>query len=203
VAARAAREGKTPEELAYDLLLEGDGRAMTLVAFGNYPNDNLDHVFEFFDDPFAVMGLGDGGAHYGLVCDSSYPTFVLSHWARDRAGRRLSLGQAVKTMTSVPAAVAGLGDRGVIAPGCKADLNVIDHAALTLHAPRIVDDLPGGGRRLDQSASGYRWTIVNGEIIAKDDAPTGALPGRLVRGRRARAESPAAAPTASPASAEH
>jgi N-acyl-D-aspartate/D-glutamate deacylase len=200
VAERAAREGKTPEELAYDLLLEDDGRAMALVAFGNYPNDNLDHVFEFFEDPYAVMGLGDGGAHYGLVCDSSYPTFVLSHWARDRAGRRLSLGQAVKTMTSVPAAVAGLKDRGVIAPGCKADLNIIDHAHLTLHAPRIVDDLPGGGRRLDQRASGYRWTIVNGEVIAKDDAPTGALPGRLVRGRRAQAESPAAA-TPSPASA--
>jgi N-acyl-D-aspartate/D-glutamate deacylase len=188
IADRAAREGRSPEALAYDLLLQNDGRGMLMVAFGNYPDDNLDHVLEFFDDPHAVMGLGDGGAHYGLICDSSYPTFVLSHWARDRKGRRVSLGQAVQAMSAKPARVVGLHDRGVVAPGYKADLNVIDLDRLTLHAPRIVDDLPGGGRRLDQSADGYRWTIVAGRVIARDDKPTGALPGRLVRGVQAPAK---------------
>jgi N-acyl-D-aspartate/D-glutamate deacylase len=182
IADRAAREGRSPEALAYDLLLQNEGRGMLMVAFGNYPDDNLDHVLEFFDDPYAVMGLGDGGAHYGLICDSSYPTFVLSHWARDRKGRRLSLGRAVEAMSAKPARVVGLNDRGVVAPGYKADLNVIDLERLTLHAPRIVDDLPGGGRRLDQTADGYRWTLVAGRVIARDDRPTGALPGRLVRG---------------------
>jgi N-acyl-D-amino-acid deacylase len=181
----AQREGKTPQEIAYDALLQDDGHAMLLVAISNYAEMSLDHLFAFFDNPHAVMGLGDGGAHYGLICDSSYPTFVLTHWTRDRQGRRLTVGQAVKAMTSTPAEVVGLRDRGVIAPGYKADLNVIDHANLALHAPRIVDDLPAGGRRLDQAATGYRWTIVSGEVIAKDDAPTGALPGRLVRGAQA------------------
>ncbi len=183
LAARAAREGRRPEDLAYDLLLKDDGRAKLLVAIANYV-DGLDHMFEFFEDPFTVMGQGDGGAHYGLICDSSYPTFVLTHWARDRKGARLGLADAVKALSSTPAQVIGLADRGVLAPGFKADLNVIDHERLALHAPTIVDDLPGGGRRLDQRASGYRFTVVSGEIIARDDRPTGALPGRLVRGRR-------------------
>lgn len=95
------------------------------------------------------MGLGDGGAHYGLVCDGSYPTFVLTHWTRDRTGRRTSIEQAVRAMTMHPAGIVGMHDRGVIAPGYKADANVIDHAGLTLHAPEVADDLPGGGRRLD------------------------------------------------------
>ena len=185
IAARAEREGRPAAEVAYDLLLENDGRGMLFVAFGNYPGDTLDHLFAFFDDPNSVMGLGDGGAHYGLICDSSYPTFVLAHWTRDRKGRQLSLAQAVRAMTSHPAGIIGLKDRGVIAPGYKADINVIDHARLTLHAPRIVDDLPGGGRRLDQSATGYRWMLVSGKVIARDDQPTGVLPGRLVRGAQA------------------
>jgi N-acyl-D-amino-acid deacylase len=187
IVAQARRLGLTPEEVAYDLLLENDGKAMLIVTIANYADENLDFMFRFFDNPSAVMGLGDGGAHYGLICDSSYPTFVLTHWTRDRAGRQISLGQAVKAMSSQPAAVVGLRDRGVIAPGYKADLNVIDHAALQLHAPRITDDLPAGGRRLDQTASGYRWTIVAGQVVSRNDQPTGALPGRLVRG----AQSPA------------
>ncbi len=184
IADRALREGRTPEEVAYDLLLENDGKGMLYVAFGNWPNDSLEHMFEFFDDPDSVMGLGDGGAHYGLICDSSYPSFVLTHWARDRKGRKLAIGDAVRRMTSQPAALAGLHDRGLIAPGYKADINVIDHARLTLHGAEIVDDLPGGGRRLDQRASGYRYMLVSGEIITRDDKPTGTLPGRLVRGRQ-------------------
>ena len=186
IADRALREGRPAAEVAYDLLLENGGLGMLLVAFGNWPHDSLDHMFELFDDPHAVIGLGDGGAHYGLICDSSYPTFVLTHWTRDRQGRKLSIGEAVRAMTSRPAAILGLGDRGLIAPGYKADINVIDHATLTLHGPEIVDDLPGGGRRLDQRASGYRYTLVSGRIIARNDQPTGILPGRLMRGSQAR-----------------
>ncbi len=190
IAEQAERHGRAPEDVAYDLLLENNGKGMLYVAFGNWPNDSLEHMFEFFDDPHAVMGLGDGGAHYGLICDSSYPTFVLSHWARDRKGRKLSIEEAVRAMTSHPTNIAGLNDRGVIAPGYKADINVIDHAKLNLLPPEIVDDLPGGGRRLDQRANGYRYMLVSGEIITRNDQPTGALPGRLVRGRQ---EEPACA----------
>jgi N-acyl-D-aspartate/D-glutamate deacylase len=179
---RAEAMGVSPESLAYDLLLQDGGRNYLLVAFGNYPEDTLDHLFRFYDNPDAVMGLGDGGAHYGLIVDSTYPTFVLQHWARDRKGRKLSLAQAVKAMTSQPASVIGFDDRGVIAPGKKADLNVIDHAAIRMDVPRVVSDLPGGGRRLDQKAHGYRYTIVSGEVIVKDDAFTGNLPGRVVKG---------------------
>jgi len=184
VAAIAEREGRSPEEVAYDFLLENDGSALLLVAIANYAQGSLTYQLELMRDPHCVIGLGDGGAHYGLICDSSYPTYVLTHWARDREGDRLTLEQAVKAMTTTPANVMGLRDRGVLAPGYKADINVLDHAKLELHAPRIVDDLPANGRRLDQTASGYRYTIVSGEVILEDDKPTGAFPGRLVRGRQ-------------------
>lgn len=179
---RAEAMGVSPESLAYDLLLQDGGRNYLLVAFANYPEDTLDHLWRFYEDPNAVMGLGDGGAHYGLIVDSTYPTFVLQHWARDRKGRRLSLAQAVKAMTGQPASVMGWQDRGTIAPGKKADINVIDHQAIRMDAPCVVADLPGGGRRLDQQAHGYRYTIVSGEVIVKDDVPTGNLPGRVVKG---------------------
>lgn len=190
VAAMARREGRLPEEVAYDLLLENDGHALLLVAIANYAYGSLDYLIEMMRDPNCVIGLGDGGAHYGLICDSSYPTFVLTHWVRDRQGERLTLEEAVKALTSAPANVMGLGDRGILAPGYKADINILDHAAMTLHAPQIVDDLPGGGRRLDQRAVGYRWTIVSGEAIVQDDQPTGAYPGRLIRGRQTAAVVP-------------
>ena len=184
ILARAAARGVSPLEEAYDRLLDDDGHAMMLVALANFENNSLDTVGELMRRDDVVLGLGDGGAHYGMICDASYPTFVLAHWARDRESGRLSVAEAVRQMTSVPAAVAGLEDRGRIAVGYKADLNVIDHAGLTLHKPTIVPDLPGGGRRLDQAADGYVATIVSGEVIAENGVPTPARPGKLIRGKR-------------------
>jgi N-acyl-D-aspartate/D-glutamate deacylase len=184
IAARAAARGVTPMEEAYDRLLDDEGHAMLLVAMGNYENNSLDTVGNLIRRDDVVLGLGDGGAHYGMICDASYPTFLLAHWARDRAAGRLSVADAVRMMTTVPARVAGLADRGRIALGYKADLNVIDHAALRLHKPVIAHDLPAGGRRLDQTADGYIATVVSGEVIAENGVPTRARPGRLVRGRQ-------------------
>jgi N-acyl-D-aspartate/D-glutamate deacylase len=184
IAARAKARGVSPLEEAYDRLLDEDGHAMMLVALANFENNSLDTVGELMRRDDVVLGLGDGGAHYGMICDASYPTFVLAHWARDRSSGRLSVGEAVRQLTSVPAQVAGLADRGRIAVGYKADLNVIDHAGLTLHKPVITYDLPAGGRRLDQTADGYVATIVSGEVIAQNGVPTAARPGRLIRGRR-------------------
>jgi N-acyl-D-amino-acid deacylase len=184
IGARARARGVDPMEEAYDRLLDDDGRAMLLVATSNLENNSLDTVGELLYREDVVLGLGDGGAHYGMICDASYPTFLLAHWARDRASGRFSVPRAVRELTSVPARVAGLGDRGRIAVGYKADLNVIDHAALRLHKPRVTYDLPAGGRRLDQTADGYVATIVSGEVIAEDGVPTDARPGKLVRGRQ-------------------
>lgn len=184
ILARAAARGVSPLEEAYDRLLDDDGHAMMLVALANFENNSLDTVGALIRRDDVVLGLGDGGAHYGMICDASYPTFVLAHWARDRASGRLGVAEAVRRLTSVPAGVAGLSDRGRIALGYKADLNVIDHAGLTLHKPVITYDLPAGGRRLDQTADGYVATIVSGEVIAENGVPTAARPGRLIRGRR-------------------
>ena len=184
IAARARDRGVSPMEEAYDRLLDDDGRAMLLVATSNLENNSLDTVGELLHRDDVVLGLGDGGAHYGMICDASYSTFLLTHWARDRASGRFSVPEAVRQLTSVPAGVAGLGDRGRIAVGYKADLNVIDHAALRVHKPVIINDLPAGGRRLDQAAEGYVATVVSGEVIAENGVPTDARPGKLVRGRQ-------------------
>jgi N-acyl-D-amino-acid deacylase len=184
VLARAEARGVSPMEEAYDRLLDDDGHAMLLVAMGNYENNSLDTVGELMRRDDVVLGLGDGGAHYGMICDASFPTFLLAHWARDRDHGRLSVAEAVRELTSVPAGVAGLGDRGRIATGYKADLNVIDHASLRLHKPVIAYDLRAGGRRLDQTADGYVATIVAGQVITENGIPAAARPGRLVRGRR-------------------
>ena len=184
ILARAAARGVTPLEEAYDRLLDDDGHAMMLVALANFPNNSLDEIGELMRRDDVVLGLGDGGAHYGMICDASYPTFMLAHWTRDRSTGRFSVADAVRRMTSLPAKLAGLEDRGRIAVGYKADLNVIDHAGLTLHRPVITHDLPGGGRRLDQTADGYVATIVSGEVIAENGVPTDARPGKLIRGKR-------------------
>ena len=184
IGARARARGVHPMEEAYDRLLDDDGRAMLLVATSNLENNSLDTVGELLHRDDVVLGLGDGGAHYGMICDASYSTYFLAHWARDRKSGRFSVAEAVRRLTSVPARVAGLGDRGRIAVGYKADLNVIDHAALRIHKPVITYDLPAGGRRLDQTADGYVATIVSGEVIAENGVPTDARPGKLVRGRQ-------------------
>jgi len=184
VGARARAKGVAPMEEAYDRLLDDEGRAMLLVATSNLPGNSLDTVGELLHRDDVVLGLGDGGAHYGMICDASYSTYFLTHWARDRKSGRFTVPEAVRELTSVPARIAGLSDRGRIAVGYKADLNVIDHAALRLHKPVINHDLPAGGRRLDQTADGYVATIVSGEIIAEHGVPTAARPGKLVRGRQ-------------------
>jgi N-acyl-D-aspartate/D-glutamate deacylase len=134
-------------------------------------------------DRDTVPGLSDGGAHYGFICDASFPTYLLTHWARDRSrGEKLPLAQLVKWQTQDTAATVGLNDRGLLKPGYKADVNIIDFEKLHLHAPKIVYDLPAGGRRLGQQAAGYRATIVSGVVTYRDGVATGALPGKLIRG---------------------
>jgi N-acyl-D-aspartate/D-glutamate deacylase len=151
-----------------------------LLAATNYENKNLDDVRTMLVHPNTVPALGDGGAHYGTICDSTYTTFMLTHWGRDRQHGRLPMPEIIAAMTSRPAAMMGMTDRGRIAVGLKADINVIDFDNLALHAPRMVSDLPSGGRRLTQGASGYIATIVSGTVIQRNGRATGALPGRMV-----------------------
>jgi N-acyl-D-amino-acid deacylase len=184
ISTRAKARGVSPLEEAYDRLLDDDGHAMLLVTLANFRDASLDTVAELVRREDVVLGLGDGGAHYGMICDASFPTYMLTHWARDRASGRLTVAEAVRELTSVPARVAGLADRGRIAVGYKADVNVVDHDALRLHKPVVSYDLPAGGRRLDQTADGYVATIVSGQVIAENGVPTEARPGRLVRGRQ-------------------
>jgi N-acyl-D-amino-acid deacylase len=184
IGARARARGINPMEEAYDRLLDHDGHAMLLVALSNLEDNSLDTVGKLLHRDDVVLGLGDGGAHYGMICDASYSTYFLAHWARDRKSGRFEVSEAVRELTSVPARIAGLADRGRIAVGYKADLNLIDHAALQLHKPVITYDLPAGGRRLDQTAEGYVATIVSGEVIAENGVPTEARPGKLIRGRQ-------------------
>jgi N-acyl-D-aspartate/D-glutamate deacylase len=183
IAARAQRLGVTPEELVYDLMLERDGRNNLYVTLCNYEYGSLDSSLEMMRHAGAVLGLGDGGAHCGTICDGSYPTFMLTHWVRDRTrGERLPLPVVVKWLSHDTARAVGLQDRGIIAPGYKADLNLFNLDRLHLHAPEVAHDLPSGGRRLVQRADGYTATIVSGTVVYRDGLPTGALPGRLVRG---------------------
>lgn len=183
--ARAAREGRDPRELIYDYLIEGEGRNFIFAPFANYAAYNLDCCSEMMQSPHTLIGLGDGGAHVGLISDGSYPTYLLQHWGRDRKSGKLDLSWLVKRHTQDNARAVGLDDRGVVAVGKKADLNVIDFDRLRVEAPIMKWDLPAGGKRLLQRATGYRATIVSGAVTYRDGEATGALPGRLVRGPQA------------------
>ena len=183
VAAEAARRGVPPQELAYDMMLERGGKAILNRPIINYADGNLDAIREMMEHPHTLMGLGDGGAHVGFICDASCTTHMLTHWTRDRTrGPRLPLPFAVKRLTRDNAVALGLLDRGLIAPGYKADINVIDYDRLQVRAPEVRYDLPAGGKRLVQQADGYVATLVSGTVVHREGEPTGALPGRLVRG---------------------
>ncbi len=169
-------------EMIYDLMLENDGRELLYFPIYNYTEMNYDNVYRMMRHPQSIMGLSDGGAHVGTVCDSSFPTYLLSYWTRDRQrGERLELSDAVRRLTSDIADYAGLSDRGRLRVGLKANINVIDMQRLRLYPPHMVQDLPAGGQRLLQEASGYEAVIVAGEVVLENDRLTGAYPGRLVR----------------------
>jgi N-acyl-D-aspartate/D-glutamate deacylase len=181
--AQARRQGRRPEELAYDAMLTDEGRGMLYVPFLNYADGNLDATREMLSDPHSVPGLSDGGAHCGIICDASFPTYLLTHWTRDRTrGEKLSIPFVVAAQSRKTALSVGLYDRGVIARGYKGDLNVIDYDRLHLHPPKVHYDLPVGGRRLLQQVDGYDATIVSGVVTQRGGKSTGARPGRLVRG---------------------
>ncbi len=181
----AQREGRPADEVLYDYMLRDEGRELLLLTFFNYSDGNLDLMHELLNNDRAVVSLGDGGAHCGVICDASLQTFMLTHWVRDRTrGPRVPLPQAVKRMTRDTAAVYGLNDRGVLAPGFKADLNVIDFDNLALRRPEMAFDLPGGARRLLQRSTGYDATIVGGEVVMQNGEATDARPGQLLRGPR-------------------
>ncbi len=185
LAAMADARGVTPEEIAYDRFLATDGKGMILAALGNFEGGSLSAAHEMLTHPDCVPGLGDGGAHYGAICDASYSTYLLQHWVRDaRGSERIDLAQAIHMLSAKSARAVGLQDRGLIRLGAKADLNVIDMDRIGIALPHIVRDLPAGGRRLDQRATGYDATIVSGTLIRRGDEATGARPGRLVRGAR-------------------
>ena len=182
---QARRLGKTAEQLAYDALLSDEGRGMLYVPFLNYADGNLDAVREMLCDPRSVPGLSDGGAHCGIICDASFPTYLLTHWTRDRKrGEKLSIPFVIAAQSRKTALSVGLYDRGVISAGYKADINVIDYDRLHLHPPKVHYDLPVGGRRLLQQVDGYDATIVSGVVTRRRDAATGAGPGRLIRGAK-------------------
>ena len=182
VAVIAEREGRSPQEVAYDHLTGGDGTQKFFFPVTNYVAGDLNAVHDMITDPNTLLGLSDGGAHCGVICDASVPSFMLTHWVRDRSrGPKVPLEWMVKRQTSETAKFFGFNDRGLLKPGMKADVNVIDLENLRLHAPRIVNDLPAGGKRLIQNVDGYSINMVSGQPIFERGEITGARPGKLVR----------------------
>jgi N-acyl-D-amino-acid deacylase len=187
VSALAAAQGRSTDEVLYDLMLGRDGRELLYLPIFDYAAGDLDAVREMLLHPATVLGLGDGGAHCGVLCDASLPTFMLTHWARDRSrGAQIPLEQVVHLQTRRTAELYGFGDRGLLAPGYLADLNVIDHDSLALAPPEMVYDLPAAGKRLVQRARGYVATIKSGVVVRECDEATGLCPGRLLRGPQPR-----------------
>ncbi len=182
--AAAMAKGEPVLGLIYDAMLEQDGKALLYFPVYNYTNMNLDAVHEMLTHPLALPGLSDGGAHVGTICDASFTTFLMTHWARDRERGRIPLERIIQMQAHDTARFLGLNDRGLLAPGLRADINIIDFDNLELLHPVMLNDLPAGGQRLMQHAKGYVATLVDGEVIAKDGKLTGARPGRLVRAGR-------------------
>jgi N-acyl-D-aspartate/D-glutamate deacylase len=188
----AQERGVSSLEMIYDLLLEDQGRSLLYFPIYNYTEMNFDNVLEMMQHPQSIMGLSDGGAHVGTICDSSFPTYLLSYWTRDRQrGGRIALSDAIRRLTSDIADYCEMADRGRIKVGLKANINVINYDALRLFAPRMVQDLPAGGQRLLQDAQGYRAVIVAGEVVLENDQLTGRHPGRLYRAGQQALESAA------------
>ncbi len=185
IAAMAARTNQSPAEFCYDCLTGAAGDRMLFFPVTGYVRGNLEPIREMLTDPATLLGLSDGGAHCGQICDSSLPSFMLTHWVRDRSrGPRLALEFVVKRQTSETADFFGFNDRGRLAPGLKADVNVIEFDRLRLHHPELVHDLPAGGKRLVQRVDGYAATLVSGVPIFEHGEDTGARPGQLVRAGR-------------------
>jgi len=175
--------------MVLDWMLKRDGHALLYFPLMNYMGGSLDDVHTMMTHPNVAFGLGDGGAHVGILCDASFPTTILTHWGRDRTrGPKLPLEWLIRGQTKANAEVVGLMDRGVLAPGMKADVNVIDFDRLRLHSPEIVFDLPAGGKRLIQKADGYTATIISGQVAFENGKPTGTLNGKLIRGAQQRPE---------------
>ena len=184
VKAIAEREGRDPRAVAYDEMLRSDGTNYLMFCGMNYAHASLDALHEQLTHPLSIIGGGDGGAHVSYICDANVPTFLMTHWARDRTrGPRISLEATVKKLTSETANLYGLTDRGLIAPGKKADFNVIDFERLNAPKPFMVNDLPTGAQRLMATAEGYVKTIVSGEVVQENGTETGARPGKLIRGK--------------------
>jgi N-acyl-D-aspartate/D-glutamate deacylase len=181
LAARAAKLGVEPVALAYDILTAGDGTAALCMPAVNFSKNSIEAVETMIRDENTILGLGDGGAHCGMICDGSLPTHMIERWS-DAGRGDLPIAQVIKALSSETAEAIGLRDRGLIKPGYRADLNVIDTSKIGIGRHEIVADLPDGGRRLHQNATGYDATIVAGEVTYRNGVATGALPGRLVRG---------------------
>ncbi len=182
IEAMAAREGRTAPEVAYDILLEDEGRGFIYTPLVNYASYDFSASEAMLADKTAIMGLGDGGAHVGFILDAGYPTWLMSYWAKEKG--RFPMEEAVRRLTTDTASAAGLSDRGRIAEGMKADLNVIDWDRIGFGTPYVTRDLPAGGKRLLQKSEGYAATVVSGAVTYRDGEATGALPGRIVRGQR-------------------